>query len=139
MARGKRAEVDLGLAAKAGWWSLAVWAAAVIGASLLGARAGVGVAVGGGIMIAFLGLHLALARLWGRPGRHWSARVYLWFLWVAKWPLIGTALWLCLKHGWASPVWVCVGVAIVPAVATVMGLMMLGAMGANEKVTEGAR
>ena len=120
MARGTRAEVNLDSVAKVGWWSLAVWVAAVLGALLLSAPAAGGVALGGGITLGFLALHLSLVGFWARPRPHWSARVYLWVLWLAKWPLIGTALWLCLRSGWVSPVWVCAGAAVVPVVATVM-------------------
>lgn len=115
--------VNLRSVAKVGWWSLAVWAVAVAGALPIGANAAVGVLVGGGITLAFLALHLSLASLWARPRRHWSARAYLWFLWVAKWPLVGAALWYCLKAGVASPVWVCAGAALVPVVATVSALV----------------
>jgi hypothetical protein len=100
-----------------------VWAAAIIAAAPAGAAAATGVALGGGITLASLALHLSLAAQWRRrlqPRR--SARIYLWFLWLAKWPLVGTALWYCLTRGVASPVWVCVGAAVVPAVATALAL-----------------
>jgi len=115
--------VNLGSVAKVGWWSLAVWAAAVAGALPIGANAAVGVLVGGGITLASLALHMRLTALWSRDRGHWSRRGYLWFLWLAKWPLIGLALWYFLARGYASPVWVCVGAAIVPAVATVIALV----------------
>jgi len=105
------------------WWSLAVWLAAIVAALPAGAAAAGGIALGGGITLVSLALHLSLASQWGRPRqRRRSARIYLWFLWLAKWPLVGTALWYCLTRGMASPVWVCVGAAVVPAVATALAL-----------------
>ena len=104
------------------WWSLALWLAAIAAAFPAGAAAARGVALGGAITLASLALHLALASRWGRQQQPRSARAYLWFLWLAKWPLVGTALWYCLTRGLASPVWVCVGAAVVPTVATALAL-----------------
>jgi hypothetical protein len=122
----RRSQPNLGSVAKVGWWSLAVWSALVIGALVVGPTAAAGVALGGGMTLGFLALHLSLVRLWARPRRHWSARAYLWFLWLAKWPLVGTALWFCLKGGLVSPVWICAGAAIVPTVATLVAVRTLG-------------
>ena len=122
---GSRAQLGLRLVEKVGWWSLALWSAALIGALRIGAPAALGLALGGGIMLGFLALHLSLARLWGRPKRRWSARAYLWFLWLVKWPVVGTALWFSLNSGQASPVWVCVGATLVPVVATLIAVRAL--------------
>ena len=105
------------------WWSFVVWLAGIGAALPAGAAPARGVALGGGITLASLALHLSLTSRWSRPRqRRRSARIYLWFLWLAKWPLVGTALWYCLTRGVASPAWVCVGAAVVPAVATALAL-----------------
>jgi hypothetical protein len=119
-------------------WSLTVWVVLCLAALAAGPWAAVGVAAGGGVILGSFAVHLALARFWLARKRPMLARAYLWVQWLVKWPSITLLLYGLIRTGAASPVWLCVGVAIVPTVATVVGLMTSGAMGANEKVTEGA-
>ncbi len=110
------------MAERIGLWSLALWAAATLGAAFAGRQAAGGVAAGGAIMLCSYALHLALARAWMRRGPGRSARVYLWFLWLLKWPIVVGVLWAVLSTGFASPAWPCAGTALVPAVATLFAL-----------------
>jgi len=121
-AHNQTARLDLGLAERAGLWALALWLVATGGLLAVSASAAAGLALGGGLTLSSLALHLALARAWLRPPRRRWARGYLWAIWLVKWPAVGALLWFAVKSGWASPIWLCVGTGIVPLVATVMAV-----------------
>jgi len=106
-------------------WSAAVYSLAVLATLGAGADKALGLAIGGGITLGFFVLHLALARQWIAPTRRRSARIYLWFVWLLKWPASATLLYLALTSGWADPVWLCLGAGIVPLAATAVALSLL--------------
>ena len=121
----ERDRMDLRLAERVGLWSAALWSLAVLAALGAGTAQAFGLAVGGGFTLGFLALHLALARQWIAPSRRRSARIYLWLVWLVKWPAAGTLLYLALKSGLADPIWLCLGAGVVPLVATVFAARML--------------
>ncbi|HUU55363.1 MAG TPA: hypothetical protein VMY87_10640 [Armatimonadota bacterium] len=129
---------SLGTAQRVGMWSAVVWSLAALAALGAGPGRALGLAVGGGITLGFFALHLALARQWIAPARRRSARIYLWFVWLVKWPASGTLLYLALTSGYADPVWLCLGAGIVPLVATVFALQMLLRGRARRPILEGA-
>ncbi|MCJ7752237.1 MAG: hypothetical protein MUQ65_14315 [Armatimonadetes bacterium] len=129
---------DLGTAERVGMWSAAVWSLAVLAALTAGPGRALGLAAGGGITLGFFALHLALARQWTAPTRRRSARIYLWFVWLVKWPACGTLLYLALTSGWADPIWLCLGAGIIPLVATAFALRMLLRGRARRPILEGA-
>ena len=129
---------DLGTAERVGMWSAVVWSVAVLAALGAGPGRALGLAAGGGITLGFFALHLTLARQWIAPTRRRSARVYLWLLWLVKWPAAATLLYLALKSGWADPIWLCLGAGTVPLVATALALRMLLPGRARRPIPEGA-
>ena len=129
---------DLGTAERVGMWSAAVWSLAVLASLGAGPSRAFGLAAGGAITLGFFALHLALARQWTAPSRRRSARIYLWFVWLVKWPACATLLYLALASASADPVWLCLGTGIVPLVATAFALRMLLIGRARRPVMEGA-
>lgn len=125
VSKRKSNRTDLRMAERVGVWSAAVWSLAVLATLGAGADKALGLAIGGGITLGFFVLHLALARQWIAPTRRRSARIYLWFVWLLKWPASGTLLYLALTSGWADPVWLCLGAGIVPLAATAVALSLL--------------
>ncbi len=115
----------LRVAARIGLWSLVLWTGAMAAAALAGPQALGGVAAGGALTLCSYAVHLALTRSWmsGRARR--SARVYLWFLWLLKWPLVCAVLYAALSTNLAAPSWLCLGVGIVPIAATLFALYAL--------------
>ena len=134
----KSNRTDLRTAERVGMWSTAVWSLAVLATLGAGADKALGLAIGGGFTLGFLALHLALARQWIAPTRRRSARIYLWFLWLVKWPAAATILYLALKSGWADPIWLCLGAGTVPLVATVFAARMFMLGRARRPILEGA-
>ncbi len=137
-AKAELGRADLGPAERVGIWSAALWSAAVLLALPAGAGRALGLAIGGGFTLGFLALHLALARQWIAPTRRRSARVYLWAVWLVKWPAAGTLLYLAFRSGLADPAWLCLGAGIVPLVATVFAARALLAERAGPCVAKGA-
>jgi len=125
VSKRKSNRTDLRMAERVGVWSAVVWSLAVLATLGAGADKALGLAIGGGITLGFFVLHLALARQWIAPTRRRSARIYLWFVWLLKWPASGTLLYLALTSGWADPVWLCLGAGIVPLAATAVALSLL--------------
>ena len=122
-----------------GMWAAALWFLAVIAALGVGADKALGVAIGGGITLGFFRLHLALARQWLAPTRRRSARIYLWFVWLLKWPISGTLLYLALTSGWADPIWLCLGAGVVPLAVTAVALTLLPSSQAGGPVAQGVK
>ena len=138
VSKPKLDRTDLRMAERVGMWSAAVWSLAVLAALGAGADKALGIATGGGVTLGFFVLHLALARQWIAPTRRRSARIYLWFVWLVKWPACGTLLYLALTSGWADPIWLCLGAGIIPLVATAFALRMLLRGRARRPILEGA-
>ena len=138
VSKPKLDRTDLRMAERVGMWSAAVWSLAVLAALGAGPGRALGLAAGGGLTLGFFALHLALARQWIEPARRRSARVYLWLLWLVKWPAAATLLYLSLKSGWADPIWLCLGAGTVPLVATAFALRMLLRGRARRPILEGA-
>lgn len=121
-ARAEAKKIDLRLAERAGFSALVLWLVAVGGMLSVSTRGAAGLLLGGGLTLSFLALHLALAKTWLRPGPRRWVRLYLWGIWLVKWPLVAGLLWFGIKTGWASPIGLCAGAGIIPLVATVMAL-----------------
>ncbi len=128
----------LGLVARVTKWSaLALLAACVL---LLGVdpRAAAGLALGGGISLGVvLFYRTLLAKCIGGVHRR-RVRMVLWAVWLLKWPALGALLYLVISRAWVPVGWMCVGIGLVPAVATAMALraavagrMKPGVMGAR--------
>jgi hypothetical protein len=81
-----------------------------------------GLALGGGIMLGMLSLYRWLAPLILAPGRTRRGYALFWGAWAGKWPVLGALLYFPLRAGWASPLGVGLGLAIVPAVITALVL-----------------
>jgi len=120
-------------------WSLTAWVLAMAISARLDKQVGVGVALGGAIGIACMALHLQLVRRWLLPSRNRTAGRRLWLVWAAKWPLIIALLWLGITMGWADPMGVCVGVAVVPAMATLFALRTMLTSTMQKGLTLGSR
>lgn len=121
MERRPLSEVDrlpLGLLERVRRWALILLLPCVGALALLDRRAAAGVALGGAISLGSLALHEALLNLLMRPFRWRRVRNGFWLLWLIKWPLLGVALYLALSRGWVTPGWLCLGVGLVPLVAT---------------------
>ncbi len=121
-ARVEIGKIDLRMAQRTGFAALILWLAAVGGLLGVSSRGAAGLLLGGGITLGFLALHLALAKIWLRPGPRRWVRPYLWGIWLVKWPLVSVVLWFGIKSGWANPIALCAGAGIIPMVATVMAL-----------------
>ncbi|GEM_PF-1378363 len=127
--RGEVERFHIGVAGRVARWSLAAWAAAMLGAIAAGPRAAAGMALGGALSLGLFSLHRVLVATCVRP-EHWRKwRVVFWSVWVLKWPAVGTLLYLVVKGGWVSPMWLCAGVALVPGVATALAVRALIADG----------
>ncbi len=105
--------------------ALAVWVVGTLCALPFDLGAAVGLALGGGLGIGSVLLYRGLARAWLRPERRRRGKYVLALLWVVKWPVLGGLLYVGLRFGQASPVWVCVGVGLVPAVVAGVGVWTL--------------
>ncbi len=119
-------------------WSLLVWSGLALAALALGPRAAAGVAVGGGIVLGSFAIHMGLARAWLGSERRRRARFYLWALWLVKWPLIAAILYVSIRTGFASPLWVCVGTAVVPLMATATAIRTLRLLRPGQRSPKGA-
>ena len=124
-ARGEIDRLHIGLAERVGRWSLVAWVLATAGMVAVDARAAAGFALGGGVSLGLFTLHRALASMWMRPPRRRAARAWPWAVWLVKYPAVGTLLYVALMAEWVTPGWVCVGVGLVPAVATALALRAL--------------
>lgn len=128
----------LGLVERVTRWSALALVAAC--APLLGVdpRAAAGLALGGGISLGIvLFYRTLLAKCIGGVHRR-RVRMVLWAVWLLKWPALGALLYLVISRAWVPVGWMCVGVVLVPAVATAMALkaaaggwMRPGVMGAR--------
>lgn len=139
VSKRKSNRTDLRMAERVGMWSAALWSLAVLATLGAGADKALGIAIGGGITLGFFVLHLALARQWMAPARRRSARIYLWFVWLLKWPASGTLLYLALTSGWADPIWLCLGAGIVPLAATAVALSLLPSTRTGGPVPQGVK
>lgn len=95
---------------------------AAVGAVPFGPRALGGLALGAAVGLGSLALHRALVEAWVRPLRWRRARVGFWLVWLAKYPVLGLILWVALGRGWAAPGWFCLGVSLLPGVATAIAV-----------------
>jgi hypothetical protein len=139
---GVRGEVDrlhIGLAGKVERWSVLVLALAVAGALAVDRGAAAGIALGGGVSLGLFGLHRALVRSWLEPTpRRRRARIWFWSVWFVKWPALGLLVYGSVSRAWVTPLWLCVGVALVPGVTTALALRALLIDGLH-RGTAGAR
>ncbi len=129
MSEGIRGEVDrlhIGLAEKVERWSVLVLALAVAGALAVDRGAAAGIALGGGVSLGLFGLHRALVRSWLEPTRRRRrARICFWAVWFLKWPALGLLLYASISRAWVTPLWLCVGVGLVPGVTTALAARAL--------------
>ena len=139
VSKPKLDRTDLRMAERVGMWSAAVWSLAVLATLGAGADKALGIATGGGVTLGFFVLHLALARQWIAPTRRRSARIYLWFVWLVKWPASGMLLYLAINSGWADPIWLCLGAGIVPLAATAVALSLLPSTRTGGPVPQGVK
>jgi len=119
---GGVSKTPIGLVSLVMWGALALWGLGTLALLPLDARAACGMAVGGGIGLGTLALYRALVKAWVRPDRWRRGRFVLAGIWLVKWPVLGALLYLALKEWRVSPVWVCVGVGLVPAVVTAVAV-----------------
>lgn len=125
-ARGEVDRLPIGLMQRVERWSLTVLALAVAAAFAVDREAAAGIALGGVVSLGLFGLHRALVRSWLEPSwRGRRARVWFWSVWFLKWPALGVLLYVSLSRGWVAPLWLCVGVGLVPGVTTALALRAL--------------
>lgn len=118
------AENSLRFVTRIGTASAALWAAAILAALRYGPGAAAGIAIGGALTLASFALHVVLARHWLGQARP-SGRLYLWALWLIKWPTVGALLYFPVTSGLAPSFWLCVGAAIIPTTAIIFALPAL--------------
>lgn len=113
------------------------WALLVLVAIPAGPRAVAGAALGGAISVGSLLLHRALVSWrarWRRP-----ADAKLWAAWMAKWPLVAGLLYAALRGELVSPLWLCLGIGLVPLAATAVVVRAVLADGWRWGTSAGAR
>jgi hypothetical protein len=106
-------------------WCLIAWVLASAGLAAADSRAAIGFSSGGAVSLGIFSLHRSLVRWWWCKSDRRKARVWLWIIWVMKWPLVGTFLYCALKTGRVAPEWICVGAGLVPAMATIAAVQSL--------------
>jgi hypothetical protein len=114
-----------GLIGRLGAWSAALLLLAVLTAVFQDRALAVGIALGGALALALLGLHRALAPALLTSPRRRVVRAAFWTVWAVKWPLICALLYVVFRHHLASPAGIAIGVGILPAVATLLALRAL--------------
>lgn len=112
----------IGLVSLVMWGVLALLGLGTLALAPFDTHAAHGLAIGGGISFGTIALYRALVRAWVRPDRWRKGRIVLVAVWLVKWPALGALLYLALKEWRVSPVWVCVGVGLLPAVVTAIAL-----------------
>jgi hypothetical protein len=136
---GEVDRVHIVLLDRVGYWSFAVWALTTLGMIGIDHRAAAGVGLGGALSLGLLGLHAALLKAWMRSLRRRVVRIGLWAIWLVKWPALGGLLYWALSGGWVTPLWLCVGVGLVPAVTTGLVVWSLVADGWRNRSWAGAK
>lgn len=114
-----------GLIGRLGIWSAGVLVLAALTTVLQDRALAVGIAFGGTLTLALLGLHRALAPALLASPRRRVVRIAFWTVWALKWPLICALLYVIFRDRLASPAGVAIGVGILPAVATLLALRAL--------------
>jgi hypothetical protein len=117
--------LHVGLARRVAIWAAAVWVAASLIGFLVNRPLGLGLVAGGGVMLAMLEVYRRLASVILVPARRRRSLALFWGVWLAKWPIVGGALYFALRDGAASPLGVALGLGIVPAAATAIVLRTL--------------
>jgi len=115
-------ETSLGLVELVVRRALMVWALGMVCLLPISARAAAGVTVGGGISVGMVVLYRALVNTWVRPDRWRRGRFALLGVWLVKWPVVGALLYFAMKDWQVSPLWLCAGVGLVPAVVTAVAV-----------------
>jgi hypothetical protein len=105
--------------------ALIVWAVGTLCLVPVGLGAASGLALGGGVSVGTLVLYRALVRAWARPDRWRRGRLVFAGVWLVKWPAVGALLYFALKDWQVSPLWLCAGIGLVPAVATAVAVWTL--------------
>jgi hypothetical protein len=122
---GQSDSLHLGLVPRVGAWGLGSFLVLSLAALLWDRPLGGGVLVGGGLTLALFALYRVLApAMLGDPTARRS-RVLFWVVWALKWPVLGGALFFSLRGGFATPLGLALGAAILPAVATGFALRAL--------------
>jgi hypothetical protein len=119
---GQRGEVDrvhVGLVERVAGAAAVGWALLVVAAIPAGLRAVGGATLGGAISVGSLLLHLGLVRRRARWRRR-AADARLWAAWLAKWPVVAGVLYATLRGDLVSPLWLCLGIGLVPVAATAL-------------------
>lgn len=119
-------------------WAFAVGLGAMFAAAPMSPPIGYGVAVGAGLMVGLLEFYRRLAPVLVDARRPRRSRAVFWIVWIVKWPLLAIVLYLSLRHGWASPLGLGIGIGIVPMVATTFGLRAVVLQGRHEARRAGA-
>jgi len=93
-----------------------------VGALVVDRSALRGVLLGGGISIGSLELYRLVANALLHPERHRRARMWLYLVWVVKWPALWVLLYWAMGDGGVSPESLCMGLGVVPAAVTVLAV-----------------
>jgi len=117
--------VHVGALRKVGIAATAAYLAALPLGALHGAPMAVGIALGGGFMLALCGLYRVLAAAMFAARTRRRALVLFWLVWAVKWPGLCAALYFGFKSGVAAPVGVAIGAGLLPAVAVLLVLRAL--------------
>jgi len=93
-----------------------------VGALVVDRSALGGMLLGGGISIGSLELYRLLAAALLHPGRGRRARVWLYRVWVVKWPGLWVLLYWAMGEGRVTLESLCVGLGVVPAAVAVQAV-----------------
>lgn len=136
---GQVDRLPVGLVKRVGRWALVSWLAATLGLLAVDGGAAASLALGGAVSLGSFGFHGLVVSVLLRPGVSRLARVGLWLVWLAKWPVLGVGLWVALQSSWMSLLWLCLGLGVVPAVTTALVVKSLAAEKWSGKLTGGAK
>jgi hypothetical protein len=102
--------------------ALLLWGLLVVGALGAGRPAVTGVLLGGGISIGSFEFYRLLGAALLQPERVRRARIWLYLIWMVKWPALWLLLYWAIGDGQVALEWLCLGLGAVPAALMLLAL-----------------